>query len=195
MTARVRVLSGLVVLAAVQLGAWLTYRMVEARRTDPSEASTFVYEPMSGAAPDMSLPLEDAKGRTTRLSEYKGMPLLVHFWATWCAPCRTELPRLLELANSPVHERRMQVFLISVDENWDVIRHYFAGNVPPSVLRDSTGRLRKAYGASTLPETFVVRQEGILSARVRGAHDWSAEDVRVGLSTLVAPVASGVPEP
>ena len=84
-------------LAVVQIAAWLVYRGVEKGRTTTAPSQAFEYEAASGPAPALDVPLELPDGSIVRLRQYPNEAVIVHFWATWCAPCRTELPALLAL--------------------------------------------------------------------------------------------------
>lgn len=181
----VRIGIGLALLITVQIAAWLLYRAVDTSRESEPRSSTFDYEASSGVAPAGDVPLERPDGSTIRLRDYEDDAVIVHFWATWCAPCRTELPMLLELAQRAPGQRRVVVLLVSVDESWATVRHFFNGEVPPSVVRDGTGAMRDAYSVTTLPDTYVLRRGAVVAARVRGARDWSSSTARDSLSTLV----------
>ncbi len=179
-----RIALGISALSVVQLGAWLLYRWVEhGRGADPSSQS-FAYEAATGAAPGRNVLLERADGSAARLSDYGGSPVVLHFWATWCAPCRTELPALIEAAARYPHA---VLLLVSVDESWEVVRHFFGGEIPPSVVRDPRGSLRDAYGVTVLPDTHFLRPGGALAARLRGSRDWRAPSAREGIERLTAP--------
>ena len=186
MGSRFRVGIGIAALVGVQVAALLIYRLVETRREPGATPTTFEYEPVSAPAPAAEVPLEQPDGSLVRLQEYNGDAVLLHFWATWCAPCRTELPALLELAKQGAGERRLTVVLVSVDENWATVRHFFQGEIPSPVVRDGTGRVKAAYEVTTLPETYVVRPGGVLSARIRGSRDWSSAAVRDGMRNLAS---------
>lgn len=178
---------GLAALASIQVVAWLAYRAVENGRGSEPKAATFHHEALSTTAPAGDVALERPDGSTIRLRDYEGDAVILHFWATWCAPCRTELPMLLDLAEKAPGQQRVVVLLVSVDESWATIRHFFNGNVPSAILRDGTGALKDAYAVTTLPDTYVLRRGGIVAARMRGARDWSSSAARDSLATLVSP--------
>ena len=114
------------VLLAVQGAAILAYVHVEGDRS--SSTRMVDAEPVSI---DRALTLERADGSALDASDRR--IVMVHLWATWCAPCRSELPGLLRVAGD-LQRAGHVVLAVSVDENWDTIRHYFGGEVPDVVV-------------------------------------------------------------
>ena len=88
----------------------------------------------NGAPPDFQLP--DATGRTVSLSQQKGHPVLVNFWATWCPPCVDEVPSIEDLARR-LKGTDMRMLAVSVDDDWDQIRRFFAKGSDIGVLLDA----------------------------------------------------------
>lgn len=112
-----------------------------------------------------------------------GGSYLLHFWASWCAPCRRELPALLEAAR----ELDVTVVALSTDAEWAPVRAFFAnGAPPPEVLREPRGRLARTLGVSALPDTYLIDAEGRAIRRVAGARDWSRPALRAWLRAPAA---------
>lgn len=175
-----RIAVGVVALAGLQLGAWWVYRRIEARRT--SSADRFELEPASGAAPAIAVALARADGTTLRLQELSGRPIVLHFWATWCVPCRDELPTLLQLERSLAGDAAF--ILVSVDESWQPMREFFGGDAPTSVVLDENMALRTAYDVGPLPQTWLIDADLQLRAHVTGARDWRSPRSRERLLEL-----------
>ena len=157
---RWRVFGGLLV---IQAALALTYLGVEATR-EPADA--FAWEALDEASPPLSVE-RSGLGRSSPEA-----PHIVHFWATWCAPCRAELPSLLAAA-----EDEGVPLLAVTDEPWPVIAAWFDGEVPDAIVCDPDGQAAARWQVSSLPDTFVV-SGGRLIARVDGPRDWSDQAAR-----------------
>lgn len=176
MNTRRRWLIGAGIALALQLSAIAVYRAVERSRAD-DEAEPLRHELLSGAPRGGDARLQSASGGVTQLRSF-AEPILVHFWATWCEPCRRELPQLLAL-------ERPRVVLISLDDGWPVVRHFFEGNVPDSVLLDFEGGARTAFGVTTLPDSYLLGRGGRPIARFHGPRSWSSSAARTELARLL----------
>lgn len=134
--------------------------------------SSFGAESVSGKAPDFKL--KDREGREVSLAALRGKVVFVNFWATWCGPCREEMPWLQELARSVLPSDA--VFLaISVDEDWAPIDG-FLGPSPKRyrVLLDADSSVARSFGTTQFPESFIIGRDGELIYKFVGARDWSA---------------------
>ncbi|MGD8859546.1 MAG: TlpA disulfide reductase family protein [Myxococcales bacterium] len=96
-------------------------------------------------------------------------PTLVHVWATWCPPCRAELPSLLAL---PSH-LDVAVVAIALDESWDDVEDHLKGPAPASVVLADRHHVRDALEARSLPVTFLLDRSGRLTLRFDGTRDWT----------------------
>lgn len=158
------------VLLAVQGAAILAYVHVEGARG--SSTRVVEAEPVSI---DRGLKLERADGSAVDASNRH--VVMLHLWATWCAPCRSELPGLLRVAGD-LQRAGHVVLAVSVDENWDTIRHYFGGEVPEVVVRDRGGDVQRRLSAAVLPTTFLVRGQSQDAVRLVGSRSWEAPEMR-----------------
>jgi len=93
-------------------------------------------------------------------------------WATWCAPCRVELPKLLELGRELDRAGRGSVVAVVVDDDWTAVRRFFGGVIPPEVVAVKGHTANNLYDVSTLPDTYLVDADGNVRLRFRGARDW-----------------------
>ncbi len=115
-------------------------------------------------------------------------PMLVHFWATWCEPCRNELPSLIRFGGES--EAAFVLVAVSVDADSPAIRDFFDGNVPSVVTRAAEADAHARFGGSTLPDTYLFGSDRRLLARFEGARDWSQPKVRETLLTQLRPHSS-----
>ncbi len=121
-------------------------------------------------APDFSL--MDMDGEKHQLSDYKGKTLIVNFWATWCPPCREEMPSM-ERAWNKIKNENIVMLAINVGEDEDTI-FTFLGDYPAtfSILLDESGTLIEQWPVKGLPTTFIVSPEGKLVYRAIGGREW-----------------------
>jgi thiol-disulfide isomerase/thioredoxin len=133
--------------------------------------------PIEGmTAPDFTV--RDFEGKVTRLSDLKGKVALVNFWATWCPPCREEVPSMMEL-NRLMAGKPFRMLAISIDQGGKAAVEAFfklANTSLPAYL-DSDGTIGKIYGITGVPETFVIDRKGVIIKKVIGPVVWSAPEV------------------
>jgi len=165
---------GLLIIQALALTG---YRAWEARRSD--ESATFRFERIAGSVAAPPLSLERADGtRITITPGKEGDAILVHFWATWCPPCREELPALLALGKEISSSGRVRVVAVATDPGLQEIRTFFGGEPPSEVFRDYSGSARRNYRVSDLPDTYLVTADGVIRVRFAGAQAWGTKRVR-----------------
>jgi peroxiredoxin len=133
--------------------------------------------------PDFTL--TDMEGRSVTLSQYRGKVVFLNFWATWCPPCREEMPAMERLHG--VFEGQDFVMLaINVEQDLAPVRAYLDKN-PHSftVLLDQQGTVQNLYRVFRFPETFLLDQEGRLVERFLGVRDWSSVEFMKRISSMV----------
>jgi peroxiredoxin len=138
-----------------------------------------------GDAP--ALALEDLDGRPHRLESYRGKVVLINFWATWCEPCREEMPSIDRLLRS-MAGRPFAVLAVNLAEPHARIRTYLEKTpVGFTVLLDRDTAVAKAWKARILPATYVVGPDGRIRYSYVGELDWSQEKVRRTIGALLPP--------
>ncbi len=136
----------------------------------------------------------DARGAAARpasgvrgLADYRGQVVLVNIWATWCAPCREEIPSL-EALYRDFAPRGFKIVAVSVDEGADApkkIREFLAPyHVTYDVLHDSAGTIQKVYQSTGVPENFVIGTDGVVRKKAY-AQDWNSPENRALIGRLL----------
>ena len=132
-------------------------------RPSSAEASTLKPVKERKAAPDFSL--KDTDGRTVKLSDYKGKVVLLNFWATWCGPCKIEIPWFVEFEQQLKH-RGFAVLGVAMDEDgWEVVKPFIAElrvNYRTLMGNDSIAQLYG--GVDSLPTSFLIDREGKIAS-------------------------------
>lgn len=131
---------------------------------------------MDKPAPDFSLTALD--GKKISLRELSGKTVLINFWATWCGPCREEMPSLNELAKN-FKDRGLEVIGISID-NSDAIIKAFLQEVPVHfpIIRDREMATAVRYKVFAYPTTFFLSSDGIVKEKFIGERDWMGSDTK-----------------
>lgn len=156
------------------------------------------YEPLTvgKVAPDFELP--DLTEQEVRLSDYRGKVVFLNFWATWCKPCKEEMPSM-EVLYRQFKDDGLVVLAVSID------RVTTKDDIPPfvksmdlsfPVLVDSWGQTDKRYKLMGVPETYIIDQEGVLREKIIGPRDWTRLDnLQVVTQLLDARATSPAPAP
>jgi cytochrome c biogenesis protein CcmG/thiol:disulfide interchange protein DsbE len=142
------------------------------------EARPIPVERVERPAPELVLGSSD--GSTTRLSDLRGTTVVLHFWATWCPPCREELPSLLEYASSG----DASVRAVSVDPEWDTVRSFLEGESLEPVYLASGETVEDSFGVDELPETLVIDPSGTVRLVFHGRQDWSSRRLRAMIAEV-----------
>ncbi len=136
------------------------------------------YEPLTvgKVAPDFELPNLDDK--PVRLSDFRGKVVFLNFWATWCKPCREEMPSM-EVLYKNFERDDLVVLAVSIDRvttKKDIPPFVKSMNLTFPVLVDSWGQTDKRYKLTGVPETYIIDREGVLREKIIGPKDWTVLD-------------------
>jgi peroxiredoxin len=140
-------------------------------------------------APDFTLP--DLEGNQISLSTYKGRVVLLNFWATWCPPCRLEMPTM-EKAYRKYRDKGFEVVAVSVDAGPKSSVKSFLKELGLSfqVLLDPDMETLRAFRGFSLPTTVVIDRQGVIRSRELGYRDWSDEESTKLLQRLLSEKSS-----
>jgi cytochrome c biogenesis protein CcmG/thiol:disulfide interchange protein DsbE len=150
------------------------------------------------AAPDFAL--KDGDGKTVHLSDYKGKVVLLDFWATWCGPCKFEIPWFIDLERRD-KDKGFEVLGVSMDDNgWEDVKPFLADfkvNYRVVIGNDETARIYG--GVDALPTTFLIDRDGRIAAIHIGLtsrkeiEDGVEDLLRTAPATPVSAVPGAVP--
>lgn len=139
---------------------------------DASTSTSHLLTPLKTKAPAPEFELIDMDEKVHKLSDYKGKPIIINFWATWCPPCREELPSM-NRAWKKVKDEGIEMLAINVGEDEDTI-FAFTGEFPIdfTVLLDESGYEINKWPIKGLPTTFVLDPEGRVIYQAVGGREW-----------------------
>ncbi|HMB15589.1 MAG TPA: TlpA disulfide reductase family protein [Pelovirga sp.] len=135
-------------------------------------------------APDFTL--EDTKGNKVTLSSLRGKVVMVNFWATWCPPCKEEMPSM-ERLNKFMSDEDFVMLAINADDNGrEVVPDFLKKNPHDfTVLYDDQGAVKQSYGVYKLPESFIINKDGTIVEKVAGAIDWASPKTVAYIKNLI----------
>ncbi len=130
--------------------------------------------PKIGAiAPDFSV--TDSQ-RTVTLSQLRGKPVVLNFWASWCAPCVEEMPSLVQLQKQIGD--KATIVAVSVDSDQNAYQQFVRDhNVDLLTVRDAKQASSTLYGTFKFPETYIIDKDGVIRRKFIGATDWTSPDI------------------
>jgi peroxiredoxin len=125
-------------------------------------------------APDFTL--QDLEGRRVTLSDYRGKLVFLNFWATWCPPCRAEMPSM-EMLHQKLSDDGLEIVAVDIGETNQMVSDFVKSmELTFTILLDTRQKVSSIYGIRNIPTTFIVDKEGWIAGRAVGARDWSSED-------------------
>jgi cytochrome c biogenesis protein CcmG/thiol:disulfide interchange protein DsbE len=140
-----------------------------------------------------AVPVANVAGTKARsIADYKGQVVLLNIWATWCNPCRAEMPSMQRL-QSELGPQGLKIVAVSIDQPGmeQAIRDFTKElGLTFDVLYDATQNIQLQYVTSGVPETFVIGRDGVIRKRISGATDWNADSQKALLRQLLAEPAS-----
>lgn len=136
-----------------------------------------------GITPPLVLP--DLQGRPHALSDWRGQVLIVNFWASWCEPCRAEIPAMAALVERHQADG-LQLLAVNVGESPQKIAAFLEKfPMPATVLHDRNSTALKAWQVAGMPGNFLVDRYGVLRYWHLGALDWDRAEVGAAVNRLL----------
>lgn len=138
-----------------------------------------------------TMQLQTSKGERVSAKAYRGKWVLLNFWATWCEPCRREMPSMERLAIK-MKDRPFVLLAASVDSNWRIIRRFFQTHktlkyksLRMRLLWDKGGENARRYGTLKFPETYLIDPQGKVRQKYIGPKEWDSPKILAQLKAMV----------
>jgi peroxiredoxin len=179
MTGRQQLAIGLVVIGVAGAAAYGATQYLR-KEIFPVEIGT--------KAPDFNAFTLDSVPREKRLADYRGKVLMINVWATWCLPCRVEMPSI-EALNKAYGPKGLKIVAVSIDDpGTDATIRAFVKQygLTFEVLHDPKGRISDLYDVTGYPETFIVGRDGVIRKKLMSATDWNSPEARALVDRLLA---------
>ena len=127
--------------------------------------------------PAPNFQLTDLKDRLMTLSDLHGKVVMLNFWATWCGPCRVEMPAMEQLYRM-FSRKDFEILAVSIDAQGVAVTRPFQQeyHLTFPILHDADYRVGLMYGVRSLPMTFLVDRQGVVRHQIFGARDWGASE-------------------
>jgi len=142
-------------------------------------------------APDFTL--KDLQGSQVTIKDFRGKVIFLNFWATWCPPCRREMPSMERLYKQ-LKDRGLVILAVDMQESEKLVKAFMSDfSLSFPALLDRNGDISFLYGIRGLPSTYIIDREGQIVGKAVGPRDWSSqESIQLFQSLLKksAPVAS-----
>ncbi len=136
-----------------------------------------------GAAPDFEL--ADMDGNRDTLSSGRGQWVFLHFWASWCGPCRKEMPAIQRMVRLMENEA-LKVQLVNTAEDDDTVFSFLGGVAPDMVtLMDRDGSVTEVWKPRGLPATYLIDPQGQIRYQVLGGREWDQPEYLAFLKALI----------
>ena len=167
---------------------WLGLVVIGDGRLSPSEAGKLLpvakrsIVKAGDEAPNFRL--RDMNGQFVNLSDFRGKVVLLNFWATWCGPCRVEMPAMEQLYRTYAR-KDFEILAVSTDPQGIAVTRPFQQEIGLTfpILHDADYQVGLTYGARSLPMTFMVDRQGI--HQIFGARDWAAPEAHQLIDMLM----------
>jgi len=167
----------LFLVVALAFTAWFLYEKKERPPFPESFEKLRVERPSKAIlAPDFTL--EDLSGNKVSLKNFRGKTVFLNFWATWCVPCRAEMPAM-ERLHRELKDQGLEVVAVNFREDEAEVRDFLKElGLTFTVLLDRDGEISEEYGVWSLPLSYFINSKGEFVGKALGARDWGSEAAR-----------------
>lgn len=120
--------------------------------------------------------LKDLNGKEVSLSDYRGKIVFLNFWATWCPPCRQEMPSMEKLYQR-FKDKDFVMLAVDLRERQSTVKDFASDyKLNFTILLDSRGKVSDTYGVRAIPTTYLINRKGKLIGKAVGARDWAGKE-------------------
>ena len=146
------------------------------------------FQPVTSGSPAPDLSVTNLAGEPVRLADYRGKVVLVNVWATWCEPCRKEMPsmeRLVNVVRALPRGEDFEILAVSIDASKERPNAIYGGvtadelkdfahqlGVTFPLVRDPEGKVQRIYQTTGVPESFLVGRDGVIYQKYAGPTEW-----------------------
>ena len=124
---------------------------------------------------DFTLP--DLNGNMTSLKDYRGKVVMLNFWATWCPPCRREMPSMENLYKI-IDKNKIDIAAVNIQEKKKTVSDFVSkNNYTFPVLVDEEGKAASIYQIRSIPTTFIIDKKGYIRAMITGSIEWDEKEI------------------
>jgi cytochrome c biogenesis protein CcmG, thiol:disulfide interchange protein DsbE len=176
----------LIAIGLISFGNLSFRRMPRSARVEPESAPLSQSGIVAAGKLAANFKLKDVKGDEISLASLRGKVVFLNIWATWCAPCREEMPSIESLYNDFKANKDFVVLAVSQDTDGATVPPFIEQNhLQFTVLLDPRNEVGERYDVNGIPETFIIGRDGRIVAHHVGPYDWSNGDIREALQELI----------
>jgi peroxiredoxin len=176
----------LLVVAAVIIGVSFCCIFVSGQKSLSATPAPRAQGPQVGSlAPDFTL--TTMRGKSVSLAQFRGKVVMLNFWATWCPPCRAEMPSIEKLYRRMKQKGNFVLLAVNVESHARNSIKDFTRQIPLEfpILLDQDHRVSSLYEVSGIPTTFLINPKGVIVKKVVGGRDWDTPEVAATLTSLM----------
>lgn len=160
------------------------------RKKDPASSAEDGFKRLGIERPEKPIPapdftLEDLSGKRVSLKDLRGKVVFLNFWATWCLPCREEMP-MMERLYRELKGEGLEVVAVNIKKSKREVQKFFDElGLTFTALLDKDAEVAQEYGAWAIPLTYLVNQKGEFVGKVMGHRKWDGEESRAFFRQLL----------
>ncbi len=181
----VKGLLAVLIAAAIMWMGWSYYRDFLYQGQKPPEGTLKLNDLSQQGLPDFEL--QDTRGQSIRLSDFKDKVVIVNFWASWCDPCVEEFPSLMNLIEH--FDGKVKLLAISADKEKEDMENFlkaFSATSPHLIVMwDKEQKVAKSFGTTVLPESYILGYDNKLIRKVAGVEDWATPYAKEFFESLI----------